>query len=225
MQHRKTPWKKSRTFGDLYGGRERRRFADNIFARAHSLQRPSPDDDLPILIEENPSRDFFFPLSGPEVVNALTSLPRRDHEGITHIWMRRLRKSDYLANSAPYATFSCGSGVRLITMYPFPSDLTFSFGTNRPSNAGLNDARRFGAQVKKAGKEWVAFWTQPALRRFYLHILYHEVGHHVDWYHRHWSAANGRQLEEAAEQYAYAKTATAHHVFNRLQKSAGQKLA
>ncbi|MEM7703600.1 MAG: hypothetical protein AAF251_16805 [Pseudomonadota bacterium] len=218
MQHRRTPWKKSRTFGDLYGGRERRRFADNIFARAHSLPKPSSGEVLPILIEDNPSRDFFFPLSGTEVVEALKALPRRDYEDITHVWMRRLRKSDYLGNAAPYATYSCGSGVHLITMYAFPSDLAFSFGPKRPSNAGLNDARRFGAQIERVGKNWTAFWTLPALRKFYLHILYHEVGHHVDWYYRQWSAANGRELEEAAEQYAYTKTATAQHVFNRLSK-------
>lgn len=56
------------------------------------------------------------------------------------------------------------------------------------------------------------------------HLRYHEVGHHVDWYRRHWSKANLREVEEAADQYAvrFAKTAT--HVFNRLQKARAEVL-
>ncbi len=94
--------------------------------------------------------------------------------------------------------------------------MTYSFGRRRPSNSTFNDAKRFGAQIRQAGKEWVAKWDADSLRRFYVHILYHEVGHHIDWYTRHWSPANSKHLEEAAEQYAFAKTATARHVINRL---------
>jgi hypothetical protein len=218
MSKSTTPWKKSRTLGDVYGGRRSRKFADKIFRRAHSIERPSPSDELPIIMEDNPSRDFFFPLDGGEVVEAIKALPRRDHAGITHVWLRRLRKRDYLEGSQPYATFCCGSGVRLITLYPFPSDLTYSFGRKRPPNATFNDAHRFGAKISQVGKVWQAVWDHASLRRFYTHILYHEVGHHVDWYHRLWSHANSRELEEAAEQYAFAKTATARHVINRLDR-------
>jgi len=36
--------------------------------------------------------------------------------------------------------------------------------------------------------------------------LFHEIGHHLDWYARHWSKANSSILEEAADQYAFSKT-------------------
>ena len=175
-----TPWKKSRTFGDVYGGRVRRKFADNIFRRAHSIRPPSPHEELPILIEDNPSRDFLFPLDGEEVIEALQALPKRDYAGITHVWLRRLKKQDYLDGSQPYATFSCGSGIRLITLFPFPRDLAFSFGRKRPPNATFKDAHRFGGRITQIGKFWQAQWSYDSLRRFYAHILYHEVGHHVD---------------------------------------------
>jgi hypothetical protein len=218
MSRNPTPWKKSRTLGDIYGGRERRKFADNIFERSHSLERPSANDELPILLEDNPSKDFVFPLNGEEVVETLKALPKRDYAGITHVWLRRLKKQDYLGGSQPYATFSCGSGVRLITLYPFPHDLTYSFGRKRPPNATINEISRFGGRIDQDGKEWRANWSIDQLRRFYAHILFHEVGHHVDWYRRLWSRANSKELEDAAEQYAFAKTATAQHVINRLNK-------
>ena len=40
--------------------------------------RPNPDDQLPILMEENLPRDFFFPLSAREALLALRALPKRD---------------------------------------------------------------------------------------------------------------------------------------------------
>jgi hypothetical protein len=190
--------------------------ATKFFARAHSISRPSPRDELPIVIEDNPSRDFFFPLSGEEVVTALKTLPKRDYAGITHVWLRRGKKADYLDGMLPYATFSCGSGVRLITLYPFPRDLIQGFGRKRPSNMVFNDAKRFGGKMRQAGKLWQCEWTHDSLRRFYAHILYHEVGHHADWYRRLWSKGNSQELEEAAEQYAFAKSATARYVVNRL---------
>ncbi len=57
------------------------------------------------------------------------------------------------------------------------------------------------------------------LRRYWIHILYHEVGHHVDWYGRHWSKANLREVEEFADQYAMSFTKTGAYVLNRLNKA------
>ena len=219
MSKNLTPWKKSRTFGDIYGGRESRKFADNIFQRAHSIQPPSPRDQLPILMEENPSRDFFFPLDGREVIEALKSLPKRDYEGITHVWLRRLKKSDYINRHQPLAWFACGSGVRIITLYPWPNSMELTFGQKRPTNRVVNETERYGGVIKQRGREWFSEWTLQSLRRFYLQgILFHEVGHHIDQYSRLLSAADAKRAEEFADQYALAKTATATHVFNRLEK-------
>ena len=214
-----TPWKKSRTYGDFYGGRERLKLSDNIFKRAHSLQRPGPDDVLPILMEDNPSRDFFFPLSGAEVLEGLRALPEDDCEGITHVWLKRVKKSDFIDGSQPLAWFICGSGVRLITLFAWPTDLTLHYGAKRPSNRSINEAKRYGATVEKNGKNWVCRWELEAAREFFLKgILYHEVGHHIDWCFRHMSAANGRKAEDFADQYAMAKTVVATHVISKIDE-------
>ncbi|MEO0441252.1 MAG: hypothetical protein AAF067_10280 [Pseudomonadota bacterium] len=219
MSNISTPWKKSRTYGDVHGGRTRRKFADRIFRRVHSIARPNPEDELPILIEENPSRDFFFPISGHEAVEALKALPKRDYAGITHVWMRRLKKSDHIEKVQPLAYFACGSGVRAITLFPWPKNMKLSYGTTRPSNKLINEAEGFGAEILKEGNDWISRWDLEGLRKFYIQgILFHEVGHHVDSYYRHFSQANAKQVEEFADQYAIARTATATHVYNRLEK-------
>ncbi len=214
-----TPWKKSRKFGDIYGGRQRLRLSDNIFARAHSLKPPSKFDELPVLIEDNPSRDFFFPISAEEADKAMKALPKEDYGGITHIWLRRIKKSDYEKGQLPFAEFICGSGVRLIVLYPFPKDMKMVLGKKKPSARFLKELKKWNASIECIKGGWIARWDIASLRSWYINcLLYHEVGHHVDWYNRHWSKANSKKLEEFAEQYAMQKTATATHVFNKLFK-------
>lgn len=224
MNHRFTAWKKSRKYGDIYGGRERLRLSDNIFARTHSLKRPSVNDELPILIEDNPSREFFFPISALEAKMALQDLPVEGYEGITHIWLRRFKKKDYQNQELPLAEFVCGSGVRAIILYPWRRDLIQNFGPKKPSKKTISEYQRFcSADLQHVGGTWLLKWQLAPLRKFCLHILYHEVGHHIDWYIHHWSKANSKKTEEAANQYAFQRAPTAKHVFDQLQKNRREK--
>lgn len=77
LNRKQTAWKKSRTFGDIMGGRMRLKLKDNIHKRLHSLQAPSRYEETPILMASNPSRDYFFPASPEEVRNALQKFPDR----------------------------------------------------------------------------------------------------------------------------------------------------
>ena len=208
MQSRKdTAWKKSRKFGDIKGGRQRPRMTDNIFARAHSLRKPSSDEDLPIYVTDNPSRDFYFPIGESEVRKELVKLSDYEWEGVTHIWFRRFKKTEYEANELPLAEFCCGSGVRLITIYPWPIDLKLDHGSKKPSSRWLNVIERYDAKLSFQNDSWVSLWDETRLKDYYVEqLLYHEIGHHLDWYQRHWSKANKKILEEVADQYAYTKT-------------------
>lgn len=217
MNRKQTAWKKSRKFGDIYGGRVRLRLSDNIFQRAHSLKKPAPDDPLPILIEDNPSRDFFFPVTVHEVYEAMKALPEEDYAGITHLWLRRIKKSDYEKGNMPLAEFICGSGIRAIILYPWPKNMLQYLGSQKPSRRKIIEYGKYGVVPVNDGKNWVMKWQTEQLRKFYInHLLYHEVGHHIDWYFRHWSKANSKQQEEFADQYAMQKTATETYVLDRL---------
>lgn len=217
---KQTAYRKSRKFGDVYGGRVRPRVPGGIFRRAHSLNPPAPLDEVPIVIEDNPSRNFFFPLSGQEALEALRALPKRRVEGITHLWLRRASQRELLGGRLPLAEFICGSGVRVIVLYPWRRDLRICLGRKRPAGRYARSYERFGAEIHRRRGWWYAEFSEADLRRFYIeNLLYHEVGHHVDWYWRHWSKANRRQVEEAADQYAVRWSKTARHVFNRLEKA------
>ena len=218
MDRRFTAWKKNRKFGDIHGGRTRLKLCDNIFSRCHSLKLPTSTDVLPILIEENPSRDFFFPISVHEANEALQALPKRDYEGITHIWCRRAKKSDHWNGELPLAAYIKGSGVKVVILYPWPKTRTLSW-RKKPGNRQINEYNRFGIDVHRKGRSWQIRPTTAQLQKLYIELLlYHEVGHHIDLANRAASKAEHKRSEEFADQYAIQKSVTATYVFNRISK-------
>ncbi len=132
MNRKRTAWKKSRKFGDVYGGRASTKIPNRIFNRMHSLSPPGPCDEVPLYIVDNPSRDYFFPLSTEEISRELQNLPNNDWSDITHIWLRRFKKTEYQRGELPFAEFICGSGVRLIVLYPWPRDLRLFISKKHP---------------------------------------------------------------------------------------------
>lgn len=219
MHNRKhTAWKKNRKFGDVKGGRRWPKITDNIFNRLHSFSRPGVHDQLPILVEDNPSSEYLFPLDGSECLEALNALPESDREGITHIWLRRPSSRDRKSGH-PFAEFICGSGVRVIVIYPWRKDLRLYLGNNKPTGKLVNEYARHGAELILEEGFWHVQFGLSELRRFCIQVLFHEVGHHVDWYRRHWSKANGKKVEEVADQYAMRFNKEGIQVLNELNGS------
>jgi hypothetical protein len=207
MDRKQTAWKKSRKFGDVYGGRELPKIANGIFRRVHSISPPSPLDKLPIYIVDNPSRDFFFPLEPDDIARELEYLPEADRSQITHIWLRRFKKSEYIAGELPFAEFICGSGVRAIILYPWQVDMRLFMSKKRPADRQLKRYSKYTTNLVETPDGWFLEWTLPELKNFYIEaLLYHEIGHNVDWYRRRWTVANQDTLEEYANQYAFEYT-------------------
>jgi len=154
--------------------------------------------------------DFFFPLSVQDIRTTLDQLPAISRARLTHVWLRRIRKSDWEAQRKPFALFIAGSGVRLIVLYPWPRDLLLRFGPRKPPQKKLREYARWNPELIQDGPDWCLRWSEAALRLFYLeHLLLHEIGHHVDFFYRRWSKANHKQVEEFANQYAVEWSAVA----------------
>ena len=215
-----TPWKKSRTFGDIHGGRSRRRMTDNIFRRLHSLKTPGSREILPILIEENPSRDFYFPISATEACDVLAGLFCSQNEGLTHIWLRRDKRSSVPSADHPLAEFICGSGVRVVVLYPWRRDLRLPLGASKPTQKTLRPLEALNAEIQESDHQWFAMLTESSIRQYYIqHLLLHEFAHHLDWYNRHWSKANHKQVEDFANQYAVRWGSNAVEILNNIESA------
>ena len=218
MRNRKeTAWKKSRQFGDIKGGRLRLKLEDNIFARCHCLKAPMAQEALPVLMQDNPSSFFFFPFSALEIKEELFNLPYDDVFDITHIWLRKIRKKDYLKSGRPLAEFICGSGVRLIVLYPWPKDMRLFLGKSKPDVKILRFYSKWTTNLSNDNNGWWLKWELDALKAFYIgHLLYHEVGHHLDHFFRQWSKANVSKQEEFANQYAMRMSSERTCVINHI---------
>ena len=144
------PWRKSRTFGDIYGGRVRNRVTDQIFERTHSIDLPGPHDELPLVIADNASKHMVFPAPANKIVARVRSLPEQDTIGITHLWLRRAKPNE----RGTFAEFVCGSGVRMIVIYPWPSDLTLRFGRSRPPARKLREFAPWTEDLRSGHDGW-----------------------------------------------------------------------
>lgn len=138
--------------------------------------------------------------------------------------VRRIKTSDYEAGNLREAEFICGSGVRLIVLYPAPIDMVVKLGVKKPSRRRMKELGKWCADISIQNGVWCAKWSLSELRGYYINaLLYNVVGYHIDRYYRNWSKANNRQSKEFADQYAMRKTATATYVLNKLNNEADDK--
>lgn len=206
MQTRKhTAWKKNRKFGDIKGGRMRLKCKDGIFNRMHSFSKPTDSEEKPLYIVENPSREFYFPISIDDIKSTLKKLPKEDTDHLTHIWLRKIKKSDYLQEDAMQGCFIAGSGVYLIILYPFPKDNRMIFGKKKPIPKTINFYKKYTTDLKQdQDGYWYLQWTELLIKQYYIEsLLLHEIGHSINSIHfSFWSKASGKKKEEFANCYA-----------------------
>jgi hypothetical protein len=205
IQNRKeTAWKKNRRFSEIHGGRTHLKCTDGIFKRYHTLLPPSENEEKPVFLVENPSKDFYFPASVEEIKETLKKLPKEHTEILTHIWLDKVKKRDYLSGEMPQGMFICGSKVYLIKLYAVPKDNKMLFGKKKPNNKRLTFYKPYCTDLQYGKEGWYLQWTQEAMKKYFLEkLLLHEIGHCVDFvYQRHWSKANSKQVEDFADNYA-----------------------
>ena len=205
IQNRKeTAWKKNRKFGDIHGGRMRLKCTDGIFNRKHNLLPPTEGQEKPIYIIENTSRDFYFPVTIDEIKDTLKKLPKEHTEYITHIWLDKVKKSEYLKGNTWQGQFTCGSKVYLIKLYAISKDNKMLFGQIKPTTKQLSFYKQYCKDLQHDKNGWYLQFTADSYKKYYLEkLLLHEIGHCVDYiYQRHWSKANLKQVEDFADNYA-----------------------
>ena len=201
---KETSWKKNRKFGDIHGGRIRLKSAEGVFNRKHNLLPPTNGEETPIFIFENTSRDFYFPVTVNEIKETLKKLPIEHTEYLTHIWLSKVKKSEYLKSETVQGQFICGSGVFLIKLYAVPIDNKMFFGKIKPTSKQLSFYKPYCNNLIHDKNGWYLQWTNESYKKYYLEkLLLHEIGHCVDYiYKRQWSKANLKKVEDFADNYA-----------------------
>lgn len=206
ISRKETAWKKSRKFGNVKGGRTFPKIANKVFNRLHSLEKPNENDELPIFIKDNPSRDFYFPVNEEEILESIKQLPHEYRENITHIWLKKVDMENYENHESFQGMFICGSGVNLIVLSAFPKNLKMIFGMKKPKRKELKFYSDWCQDLRfdEKKKVWFLQWQKETIRDYYLNsLLLHEIGHFVESvYERFWSKANKNKREKFADNFA-----------------------
>ncbi len=167
MQSRKhTAWKKNRKLGDVMGGRTFPKLADKVFNREHCLSAPVEMEETPIFLIDNPSRDFYFPISEQEIKSIFAMLPVDATAHITHIWLHKMKKQEYLDGLTNLASCITGSGVILIILYPFPFDNKMRLGKKKPLRKVLNEFKDYTTELHQDKDGWFLQWTENQARKY-----------------------------------------------------------
>ncbi len=81
-----------------------------MFNRPHPIEPPGDPDELPVVIEDNPSKDMVFPASSQKIVERIRSLPEQHVVGITHLWMHRAKPGEREAGGRCWGSLVRWSG-------------------------------------------------------------------------------------------------------------------
>lgn len=139
-----------------------------------------------------------------EIKETLKKLPVEHTEYLTHIWLSKVKKSEYLKDKTVQGKFICGSGVFLIKLYAVPTDNRMIFGKIKPTKKQLGFYKPYCNDLIHDKDCWYLQWTTENYKKYFLEkLLLHEIGHCVDYiYQRYWSKANSKQVEDFADNYA-----------------------
>jgi len=135
-----------------------------------------------------------------DVKHVIARLPKAHTAHLTHVWLQKIKKVDYLAGETYQGSFICGSGVNLIVLHPFPVDLKMRLGPKKPLRKILNSYKTHTMELAQDGEGWYLQWTKEGIRKYYLEsLLLHEVGHSISNY---WGKATDKKGENYADNYA-----------------------
>ena len=125
-----------------------------------------------LVLIDNPSRDFFHPVSDAEIRATLDRLPNRLTEYLRAVVLPRMSVTDQVRGVEARRRNCC------IVLNPFPKDCRIFWTTDPPSARVIKHYEPWGAGWEEMGTGWFQVWTLERLKNYYLfHLLLHELGH------------------------------------------------
>jgi hypothetical protein len=179
-------WQNDPSLGGTVSGRSHLANSDKVFDRVTALNPPHKSDALPILLEDEVPKDLFFPVEPAEVLEAIRKFPAADIAGLTHVWMRRPKSSEFRNGRIPLAEYVSVDAFRLIAIYPWPASMTIPL-IKKPGDTVMNRYKKWAPELISHKGKWLLRWQHDQVREFFMHeLLQHEVALH---------AANERKIK------------------------------
>ena len=170
------PTRRSRKIGETQGGRVRdgkavekrsRVFTQDIWTQLSE----SPHQGF-VVLRENPSRDYFHPVTEGDVRSILSRLPRRLIRHLKAVVLSRLSARDAARGVEARRRYRC------VILYAFPRSMEMVWPDGTLSDAARRHYSTWCSAWSVRDRAAVLTWTPDQIKRYYLcHLLLHEVGH------------------------------------------------
>jgi len=197
-KERQARWQKSQSRSGAISGRSHLATADKIFDRISGLEAPS--GKITYTTDEIP-HDVFFPLTEDEIAAALGEASASDASGITHVWLRRARASDFRSGRIPLAEYIAVDNIALLVFYPWPENLRMPL-TKKPGDVIVNRYKRWSPKLTSHKGKWHFEWQTEQAKDFCLsELIRHEIQVHSDFIQKH-AAREARKGESLPVQFA-----------------------
>lgn len=196
MAHeKKASWQKNKALGGAISGRSHLATADKVFDRVLSLEMPHPNDTLPLFITDTVPKDLYFPIEEADIRDALDKANANDTAGLTHIWLRRPRASEFRSGRIPLAEYIALEEIALIAFYPWPNHMLMPL-TKKPSDAILNRYKRWKPSLTSHKGKWQLQWHADLVRDFCLtELVKHMLAVHTDFRQKHAARESTKRIE------------------------------
>lgn len=153
---------------------------DRIFDRVSGLKKPGPRATTPEFIEDNLPKDVFFPVTQDDIRGMFDALPAENLTGITHIWLRKAKSSEFRSGRIPLAEYVRTEDICLIALYPWPENMQTPL-TGKPGDAILSRYKRWAPELMSHKAKWLIKWRPETVGDFYLNeLLKGEINHHAE---------------------------------------------
>lgn len=200
-KERKARWQINASQSAPVGGRSHLPTAEAIFDRAATLEMPEVGETWPRYMTDSVPKDVYFPAGAEEIDETFRALPAIDTDGISHIWLRRAKASEFRSGRIPLAEYIAWGDIALIVFYPWPQSLRLPL-TKKPADKVLIRYKRWKPQAKSHKAKWHFEWQADTAKDFCLNeLVRHMVLVHSDFRKEH-SAREKRRGEEIPVQYA-----------------------
>ncbi len=201
-QKKQARWEKNNALGGIVSGRSHLATADKVFDRVRTIAAPHPKDQLPIYMTDTVPKDVFFPIDEQDIRDTLAKLPKEDVKGITHIWLRKAKASEFRNGRIPLAEYIAIDGVNLIAFYPWPEHMRMPL-TKKLPDAILNRYRRWSPTMTSHKGKWLLEWQADSVKDFCLSdLIRHQVAVHIAFTAKHNAKMSRQPLIELPVQYA-----------------------
>lgn len=166
---------------------------DKIFDRVKGLKKPGKFEAMPVILQDDLPKGMYFPAESDQVAELLKTLSSADLAGLTHIWLRRAKASEFRSGRIPFAEYIRSEDLCVIAIFAWPDHMLTPL-IAKPGDKIMNRYKSWSPQLTSHKGKWLIQWSHDVVTDFFLNdVLKGEINHHTEMQQKINTEMEGRQ--------------------------------